>query len=59
MAAAMASGLALAALLLIASCASTASAAQYTVGESSGWTTGRDYTAWAGGKKFKVGDSLG
>jgi hypothetical protein len=55
----MASGLALAALLLIASCASTASAARYTVGESSGWTTGRDYTAWAGGKKFKVGDSLG
>uniref|UniRef100_A0ACD5VDG2 Uncharacterized protein n=1 Tax=Avena sativa TaxID=4498 RepID=A0ACD5VDG2_AVESA len=50
--------LALAALLLIASCASTASAAKYTVGDSSGWTTGADYTTWASDKKLKVGDSL-
>ncbi|KAK1604913.1 hypothetical protein QYE76_028586 [Lolium multiflorum] len=54
----MASNLALAALLLIASCASAASAAKYTVGDTSGWTTGADYTTWASDKKFKVGDSL-
>jgi hypothetical protein len=55
----MASNLALAVLLLVASCASAASAAKYTVGDTSGWTTGADYTTWASDKKFKVGDSLG
>ena len=55
----MASNLALAALLLIVSCASTAFAAKYTVGDTSGWTTGADYTTWASDKKLKVGDSLG
>jgi hypothetical protein len=55
----MASNLALAALLLIASCASMASATKYTVGDTSGWTTSGDYTTWASDKKFKVGDSLG
>lgn len=48
-----------AALLVIASCALTASAAKYTVGDTSGWTTGTDYTTWASDKKLKVGDSLG
>ncbi|KQK18975.1 blue copper protein [Brachypodium distachyon] len=47
-----------AALLVIASCALTASAAKYTVGDTSGWTTGTDYTTWASDKKLKVGDSL-
>ena len=49
--------LALAALLLV-SCASTATAAKYTVGDTSGWTTGADYTTWASDKKIKVGDTL-
>ena len=49
---------ALAALLLVG-CASTASAAKYTVGDTSGWTTAADYTTWASDKKIKVGDSLG
>ncbi|XP_062228461.1 blue copper protein-like [Phragmites australis] len=45
--------------LLLVSCASAAAAAtKYTVGDTSGWTTGSDYTTWASGKKFKVGDTL-
>ncbi|CAL4885464.1 unnamed protein product [Urochloa decumbens] len=48
----------LAVLLLVATCSSTASAASYTVGDGSGWTTGVDYTSWAASKNFKVGDSL-
>ncbi|KAM0885644.1 hypothetical protein ACQ4PT_030213 [Festuca glaucescens] len=36
----------------------TASAASYTVGDSSGWDLGIDYGAWADGKKFRVGDTL-
>uniref|UniRef100_A0A0D9VLA5 Phytocyanin domain-containing protein n=1 Tax=Leersia perrieri TaxID=77586 RepID=A0A0D9VLA5_9ORYZ len=54
---AMASRLAMAALLL-AACASSAAATTYTVGDASGWTTGVDYTSWAGSKSFKTGDSL-
>ncbi|GAV83250.1 Cu_bind_like domain-containing protein [Cephalotus follicularis] len=30
----------------------------YTVGDSSGWTLGADYTTWASDKTFEVGDSL-
>ncbi|XP_039003368.1 blue copper protein-like isoform X2 [Hibiscus syriacus] len=30
----------------------------YTVGDTSGWTTGVDYTVWTKDKTFKVGDSL-
>ncbi|OAY72125.1 Blue copper protein [Ananas comosus] len=49
--------LALSALLLM-SCASWGSATVYTVGDSSGWTLGVDYSAWNSGKTFVVGDSL-
>ncbi|TVT98679.1 hypothetical protein EJB05_56011, partial [Eragrostis curvula] len=35
-----------------------ASAKDYTVGDSTGWTTGVDYTAWTKGKTFHVGDTL-
>ncbi|XP_062185247.1 mavicyanin-like [Phragmites australis] len=35
-----------------------ASAKDYAVGDSSGWRTGVDYTAWAKGKTFSVGDTL-
>ena len=34
-------------------------AASYRVGDDSGWEIGVDYDAWAAGKKFKVGDTLG
>ncbi|KAJ4759173.1 Blue copper protein [Rhynchospora pubera] len=30
----------------------------YTVGDSQGWTSGVDYTTWAKGKTFNVGDTL-
>jgi hypothetical protein len=36
-----------------------ASAKTYMVGDGAGWDTGVDYDAWARGKKFKVGDTLG
>lgn len=34
-------------------------AATHTVGDTSGWALGVDYSTWASGLKFKVGDSLG
>uniref|UniRef100_J3M032 Phytocyanin domain-containing protein n=2 Tax=Oryza brachyantha TaxID=4533 RepID=J3M032_ORYBR len=48
----------LVAVLLLLAAAAPASARDYTVGDSSGWTTGVDYTAWARGKAFTVGDRL-
>ncbi|KAJ1699703.1 hypothetical protein LUZ63_008215 [Rhynchospora breviuscula] len=51
------SSLALGFLLLI-SCVSWSSATDYTVGDSSGWVTGFDYTTWTSGKSFKEGDTL-
>ncbi|CAN1331894.1 Blue copper protein [Linum perenne] len=30
----------------------------YTVGDTTGWTMGTDYSTWTSGKTFKVGDSL-
>ena len=53
-AAAMAAVVGAAALLPAA-----ASAKTYVVGDDAGWDTGVDYDAWARGKKFKVGDTLG
>jgi hypothetical protein len=35
-----------------------ASGKDYAVGDESGWKPGVDYTAWAKGKAFNVGDSL-
>ncbi|XP_020586223.1 blue copper protein-like [Phalaenopsis equestris] len=35
-----------------------ASADDYNVGDSQGWTTGVDYTTWVSDKTFKVGDKL-
>jgi hypothetical protein len=34
-------------------------ATDFTVGDSSGWNLGVDYTTWPSGKTFKVGDNLG
>uniref|UniRef100_A0A0E0L9D8 Phytocyanin domain-containing protein n=1 Tax=Oryza punctata TaxID=4537 RepID=A0A0E0L9D8_ORYPU len=53
----MASSLAMVALLLV-SCAAVAAATKYTVGDTSGWAMGADYTTWASDKKFKIGDTL-
>ena len=36
-----------------------AMAAEFTVGDDQGWTKGFDYQAWAKGKTFLVGDTLG
>lgn len=33
-------------------------AVDHTVGDSSGWASGVDYTTWASDKTFKVGDTL-
>ncbi|KAL6652290.1 hypothetical protein ACP70R_011215 [Stipagrostis hirtigluma subsp. patula] len=46
------------AVLLVAVALPAASAKDYTVGDSSGWRPGVDYTAWAKGKTFNVGDTL-
>ncbi|CAI9116231.1 OLC1v1017327C1 [Oldenlandia corymbosa var. corymbosa] len=43
---------------LIALAAVPSLATKYTVGDTSGWTTGTDYVTWASGKNFKVGDNL-
>jgi len=31
----------------------------HTVGDSSGWAIGADYSSWTSGKTFAVGDTLG
>lgn len=46
-------------VLLAAVAAAPAHATDYTVGDSSGWSSGVDYTTWASGKTFAVGDNLG
>jgi hypothetical protein len=46
-------------VLLAAAAAAPAYATDYVVGDSSGWTSGVDYTTWANGKTFSVGDNLG
>lgn len=47
-----------AALLFLLLAAPAAYAKQYTVGDSSGWTTTVDYQNWVQGKTFTVGDTL-
>ncbi|KAJ8619095.1 hypothetical protein MRB53_015281 [Persea americana] len=44
--------------ILVLCCVGSGSATVYTVGDSSGWATGVDYTTWISGKTFGVGDSL-
>ncbi|KAF7090256.1 hypothetical protein CFC21_093035 [Triticum aestivum] len=50
-------GLLAAGLVLLAAVA-PAYAADYTVGDSSGWASGVDYSTWASDKTFTVGDTL-
>ncbi|KAJ1268907.1 hypothetical protein BS78_07G169300 [Paspalum vaginatum] len=45
-------------LVVVVSCAAAASATQFTVGDSQGWTIGPDYSTWASGKTFATGDTL-
>lgn len=49
--------LALVVVILVAR-AFPAAATSFTVGDKSGWTLGVDYTTWASGNTFKVGDNL-
>jgi len=37
---------------------SVAMATDFTVGDGTGWTVDFNYTAWAEGKVFRVGDTL-
>ncbi|OIT36676.1 PREDICTED: blue copper protein-like [Nicotiana attenuata] len=45
-------------LVLFICCLVPSFATVYTVGDSAGWAIGVDYTTWATGKTFNVGDSL-
>ncbi|OMO69632.1 Plastocyanin-like protein [Corchorus capsularis] len=49
---------AVAAFLILLLATPAAYAVDYTVGDSSGWTTGEDYSTWVQGKTFTVGDTL-
>ncbi|KAL5232145.1 hypothetical protein ABZP36_030921 [Zizania latifolia] len=54
----MASLSALIALLVVVGCAAAASATTFTVGDAQGWKTNVDYSSWANGQSFAVGDML-
>lgn len=54
----MSSMTSVAALLVLVLAAVPAMATDYTVGDSSGWTSGVDYSTWASDKTFAVGDTL-
>jgi hypothetical protein len=45
-------------LLVVLVVIAPATAKDYAVGDESGWKSGVDYTVWAKGKAFNVGDSL-
>ncbi|XXG70741.1 hypothetical protein AAC387_Pa07g0152 [Persea americana] len=44
--------------ILVLCCVVSGLATDYTVGDSSGWSTGVDYSTWTSGKTFAVGDKL-
>ncbi|PON58819.1 Phytocyanin domain containing protein [Parasponia andersonii] len=46
------------ALLVLLLAAPAVRGAQYTVGDTAGWNSGVDYTAWTSDKTFTVGDTL-
>ncbi|XP_068642636.1 blue copper protein-like [Aristolochia californica] len=46
------------AAVLVLSLVLSSSATVYTVGDSSGWTAGVDYSTWTSDKTFAVGDTL-
>ncbi|KAK2650835.1 hypothetical protein Ddye_018324 [Dipteronia dyeriana] len=45
-------------LILLLATPAAVLAVDYTVGDTSGWTQGVDYTTWVSGKTFSVGDVL-
>ncbi|KAJ4951895.1 hypothetical protein NE237_028727 [Protea cynaroides] len=45
-------------MILALCCVVPISATDYTVGDSTGWTTNSDYSTWTRGKTFAVGDNL-
>ncbi|RWR92464.1 blue copper-like protein [Cinnamomum micranthum f. kanehirae] len=45
-------------VILLLCCVVSASAKDYTVGDTSGWATNVDYSTWKSGKTFTVNDSL-
>ncbi|KAL4566034.1 hypothetical protein LXL04_030143 [Taraxacum kok-saghyz] len=51
-------GIKLVSLMALLSCITFTSAKVYSVGDSSGWALGVDYTAWTSDKTFFVGDNL-
>ncbi|KAF6170292.1 hypothetical protein GIB67_042982 [Kingdonia uniflora] len=44
--------------MLVLYCVVPSLATVYTVGDTSGWTTGVDYSTWTSDKTFAVGDTL-
>ncbi|KAG8374812.1 hypothetical protein BUALT_Bualt10G0034500 [Buddleja alternifolia] len=54
----MASKVLLIAIIVVAIAGAPAFATDYVVGDDAGWTLGVNYTAWAQGKQFYVGDRL-
>ncbi|XP_022773120.1 blue copper protein-like isoform X2 [Durio zibethinus] len=52
------SSMGMACLSLVLCMAVPSLATVYTVGDTSGWTIGVDYSTWTKGKTFQVGDSL-
>jgi hypothetical protein len=46
------------ALLILTLAAPVVYGAQHIVGDSTGWSQGVDYSTWATGKTFTVGDTL-
>jgi hypothetical protein len=46
-------------LVVVALITKEAMAAQHVVGGSQGWEESTDFSSWASGQKFKVGDQLG
>lgn len=51
--------LATAFLILLVAAPVAVYGASHTVGDTNGWTSTVDYTAWTSGKTFTVGDTLG
>ncbi|XP_074587209.1 blue copper protein-like [Curcuma longa] len=49
---------ALCVLLFFSGTVLSVTATDYTVGDSSGWANGVDYSTWTSGKTFAVGDTL-
>ncbi|RRT80771.1 hypothetical protein B296_00003113 [Ensete ventricosum] len=45
-------------VLLLFCCSTWAAATDYTVGDSTGWANGVDYSKWTTGKTFVTGDTL-